>query len=463
MIKTDLSTPAVIIAQKESSSNFAAPQKLSFDSYPKHSNLFSEVNGANLSDSEDIFGDFNTPSSTKLKITELQLKIAENIEIINREPDFICILHETFAEESLINNLNDLELPNNESNKLPMFEQAALNNEDLVKSQTDNIEKYSELQNEEYKDEINQENPPLPVIMFREPSINDEEPPESQNSYFQELSMFRVQMTEWSDLNLSNYIYSGRNISPQSLNRVTKEINAMTKSLPCEPSGAIFLAVDSTNLGRMKVLLSGAEDTPYEHGLYLFDIHLSESYPNTPPEMTIKTTGNGSFRFNPNLYNTGFVCLSIINTWDGYPEEMWNSSFSTIMQVLLSIQSLVMTSDIIQKEPWFEHLTTQSAENQAYSTIVKYGNVTYAILEMLKNPPIEFKDVVFKHFALKKEKILQTVEKWISELPDITTGLENRIVSTHNCYAYNLIKKTPLNTLFLDLFEQLKTELSTLP
>ena len=67
----------------------------------------------------------------------------------------------------------------------------------------------------------------------------------------------------------------------------------------------------------MKALISGPEDTPYEHGLYLCDIYLPETYPNTPPDMTIKTIGKGSLRFNPNLYSTGYICLSIINTWEG--------------------------------------------------------------------------------------------------------------------------------------------------
>jgi len=44
----------------------------------------------------------------------------------------------------------------------------------------------------------------------------------------------------------------------------------------------------------MKALISGPEDTPYEHGLYLCDIYLPETYPNTPPDMTIKTIGKGS-------------------------------------------------------------------------------------------------------------------------------------------------------------------------
>lgn len=40
-------------------------------------------------------------------------------------------------------------------------------------------------------------------------------------------------------------------------------------------------------------------------------------YPNTPPRVLIMTTSSGTVRFNPNLYNSGKVCLSILGTWRG--------------------------------------------------------------------------------------------------------------------------------------------------
>ena len=44
-------------------------------------------------------------------------------------------------------------------------------------------------------------------------------------------------------------------------------------------------------------------------------------------------------RFNPNLYNCGKVCLSLLGTWAG---PGWNPKTSTLLQVLVSIQSLIM-------------------------------------------------------------------------------------------------------------------------
>lgn len=73
----------------------------------------------------------------------------------------------------------------------------------------------------------------------------------------------------------------------------------------------------------MKVLISGPDDTPYANGLFEFDVFFSSNYPQTAPKCAFLTTGNGVIRFNPNLYNDGKICLSILGTWEGRPEEKW--------------------------------------------------------------------------------------------------------------------------------------------
>ena len=65
------------------------------------------------------------------------------------------------------------------------------------------------------------------------------------------------------------------------------------------------------------------------------------NYPNAPPLVHLRTTGMGRIRFNPNLYANGKVCLSLLGTWDGNPEEKWTSK-STLLQVLVSIQSMIL-------------------------------------------------------------------------------------------------------------------------
>lgn len=43
--------------------------------------------------------------------------------------------------------------------------------------------------------------------------------------------------------------------------------------------------------------------------------------------------GAGSVRFNPNLYNCGKVCLSLLGTWSGGKGEGWDMQSSSALQV----------------------------------------------------------------------------------------------------------------------------------
>lgn len=68
----------------------------------------------------------------------------------------------------------------------------------------------------------------------------------------------------------------------------------------------------------------------------------------------LQTTGNNTVRFNPNLYEDGKVCLSILNTWRGRPEERWNPETSSLLQVIVSIQSLILVDEPYFNEPGYE-------------------------------------------------------------------------------------------------------------
>ena len=91
-----------------------------------------------------------------------------------------------------------------------------------------------------------------------------------------------------------------------------------------------------------KIMIAGPENTPYAGGLFEFDCFLPIQYPNSPPLMNLCTTGGGKVRFNPNLYNCGKVCLSLLGTWSGSAEENWQPRKSTLLQVLVSIQSMIL-------------------------------------------------------------------------------------------------------------------------
>jgi len=43
-------------------------------------------------------------------------------------------------------------------------------------------------------------------------------------------------------------------------------------------------------------MIVGPENTPYENGIYVFDILLPPNYPDAPPKVQFLTTGGGKVR-----------------------------------------------------------------------------------------------------------------------------------------------------------------------
>ena len=161
-------------------------------------------------------------------------------------------------------------------------------------------------------------------------------------------------------------------------------------------------------MGIFRFLITGPKDTPYQDGCFLFEMILNNDYPITPPSVRFLTTGNGKVRFNPNLYACGKVCLSLLGTWSGNEGEKWNPKTSTLLQILVSIQSLIFTDKPYFNEPGYENNMNSEAGKKAnddYNKAIKSHTQTWAIKNMIKNPSEDFKEIIEKHFKLKGIKI----------------------------------------------------------
>ena len=189
----------------------------------------------------------------------------------------------------------------------------------------------------------------------------------------------------------------------------------------------------------------GAEGTPYAHGCFEFDIFCQADYPEGPPKMNLQTTGSGQIRFNPNLYSCGKVCLSLLGTWRGHASENWDPKISTILQVLLSTQAIIMSEEVYFNEPGFERQAgTPEGErlNEGYANIVRYGNVKWAMLGQLKNPPKGFESAIKRHFYIKKEAVMNQCNKWIERANKIQDALYDGLVNDHNSSIARDFKKS---------------------
>jgi len=201
------------------------------------------------------------------------------------------------------------------------------------------------------------------------------------------------------------------------IKRLVAEFSDLPSSLPIDPDSSVFFRICESNMPFAQMLIIPPDGTPYAGGCFLFDICFPSKYPLVAPLVNLQTTGHGKVRFNPNLYKCGKVCLSLLGTWGGANQgEQWNPGLSTLLQVAISIQSLIFVAKPYFNEPGYEAtMGTPRGDQQskAYNRIREEATVKYAIIEMLEKTPPQFKDVIQLHFKLSRDRTLANVERWM--------------------------------------------------
>uniref|UniRef100_A0A6B2L0B4 UBC core domain-containing protein n=1 Tax=Arcella intermedia TaxID=1963864 RepID=A0A6B2L0B4_9EUKA len=213
-------------------------------------------------------------------------------------------------------------------------------------------------------------------------------------------------------------IQSDSGTNPAKMKRLRQEIQTLYSSLPLYPNSSIFLRFDESRMDILQCVITGPVDTPYENGCFLFDIYCPSDYPSSSPLMNLETTGNGSVRFNPNLYNCGKVCLSLLGTWRGGPNEKWNEKTSTLLQVFVSIQSLIFVEKPYFNEPGYENSMNTpegDSQNRKYNEVIRVATLQWAIIDQISNPSKGFEKAITTHFLLKRNDIMRQCYAWIKD------------------------------------------------
>ena len=211
-----------------------------------------------------------------------------------------------------------------------------------------------------------------------------------------------------------------------TINYVAKQYKQLSGSsaLPLSDGSGIFFRQDTDTLSIFKFLIIPNEDTPYKYGCFVFDVYLSPDFPNEPPKVCHVTSKKNDFRFNPNLYSDGKVCLSLLGTWGGQSAtERWiapsgsnsgSSSGSTFSQLMLSIYSMIFT-----EFPWYNEPGREGSISNAdkcpksieYNKELQNGTIKFAIMNQLKYPEEGFEDVIKTHFKLKRDEVIEYMKK----------------------------------------------------
>ena len=238
---------------------------------------------------------------------------------------------------------------------------------------------------------------------------------DNKKSY--EESMKKMQFGTY-DISASHRFYDKINakLDMKATMRMISEVSSFKYGLPLNWDSTIWVRVSKKYLNVFSFFISGPKDTPYENGIFEFHATFPSDYPESPPKVLLHTTGKDTVRFNPNLYNCGKVCLSLLGTWSGQEGEKWNPKNSTFLQVLVSIQSLILVENPYFNEPGYEKRMNSAQgkiDSNNYNIPLYIGTIKYAINDMLKHPPSGMEDAIKLHFSLKKDEIIEMTQKWL--------------------------------------------------
>lgn len=174
---------------------------------------------------------------------------------------------------------------------------------------------------------------------------------------------------------------------------MTKEHRILATTLP---QRQIYVRTYESRLDLLRCLIIGPADTPYEYAPFLIDLYLGPNYPREPPTAHFHSWTAGMGRINPNLYEEGKICLSLLGTWPGRNEtEGWTEN-ANIYQLLVSLQGLVFV-----KTPFFNEAGYEGyAETQQYTReSLQYSEKAYVsarnfVKHALSSPPAGVEDVL---------------------------------------------------------------------
>lgn len=210
-------------------------------------------------------------------------------------------------------------------------------------------------------------------------------------------------------------------VTKETIKRLVKDVKDIMNN-PLHDNGIYYIHSDK-DMMEGKALIIGPPNTPYEGGYYLFKFVFPFDYPHKPPKV-IYYTNDGVTRFNPNLYKSGKVCLSVLNTWKG---PQWTGCQS-ISSVLLCLCSAVLNDQPLLNEPG---VLKDNPDYQNYTDIITYKNYEVAICDMIQRKDIqegfpELYDIMVQHFYENYQAILGRIDAHLEK----ASNNEDKILTT---------------------------------
>ncbi|CAD0199272.1 unnamed protein product [Chrysodeixis includens] len=193
---------------------------------------------------------------------------------------------------------------------------------------------------------------------------------------------------------------------------VKREIKLLKSDLP----PGVWVRGYEDRIDLLSVMIAGPTKTPYEGGLFVFDVQLGGEYPRAPPLCHYHSYCTD--RLNPNLYEDGKVCVSLLGTWSGRGVEVWGKD-SSLLQVIVSLQGLILNAEPYFNEAGYEKQkgTQQGKENSRMYNEMVLLKLVQSMTKMATRPPEPFREEILSHLRGCAGALCSRLEALVSAAP----------------------------------------------
>ncbi|PWA72128.1 ubiquitin-conjugating enzyme family protein [Artemisia annua] len=190
-------------------------------------------------------------------------------------------------------------------------------------------------------------------------------------------------------------------------NKIREEWRILEKDLP----ETMFVRVYELRMDLLRVAIIGPEGTPYHDGLFFFDLFFPNTYPKKPPLVRYHS---GGLVIHPHVFKCGEVCLRYFTPIDCERNKMWENGTSNMLQLLVSMQDLILNSKPFFSGRAFPKLRN-SMHREKYSLLYNETILIKSLKTMMytmNKPPKNFEDLVAGHFRKQVSSILKACEAY---------------------------------------------------
>ncbi|KAM0014241.1 putative ubiquitin-conjugating enzyme E2, ubiquitin-conjugating enzyme/RWD [Helianthus debilis subsp. tardiflorus] len=186
----------------------------------------------------------------------------------------------------------------------------------------------------------------------------------------------------------------------------------------------IYVRGYESRMDLLRAAIIGAKGTPYQDGLFFFDVYFPPAYPVKPPLVRYHS---GGLAINPHLFECGEVRLNLFRSPNYKSWTLWPSSETNMLDFLVSLQEQVLNAHPLFHQPGFvDSSPSVVAEyfSLLYNEVIQlksFETMTYII----KNPPKNFEVFVVGYFRDRAVDILRATNAYREGL-QVPDGVDNR-------------------------------------